>query len=335
MKIFESVAATVGNTPLVRLSRFSTQTSVNLLGKCEFMNPGGSVKDRIGFHMVSRAEAAGLLRPGGTIVEATAGNTGMGLAMAAATRGYGLVATMTTKMSSEKVNLLKALGAQVVMCPYEIPYGHAEHFMSRAKALAMEIEGAWYADQFFNPENVQAHYSSTGPEIWEQTHGKVNAVIAGMGTGGTLSGIGLYLRQKQSDIDIIMADPIGSVLKGARDGTEQLARPYRVEGIGGDFVPKNVRLDVVTEAIAVSDTEAIKAALRLFRTEGMFVGASAGATLAAATVYAKRPENSGKTVIAMLPDSGRSYVSTIYNEEWRLKYGIIVNDHEMQVSEAV
>lgn len=322
MRVCNDVSEAVGNTPLVHLSRFVGRDDVVLYGKCEFMNPGGSIKDRIGFHMVEQAEAAGLLRPGGTIVEATAGNTGMGLAMAAARRGYRLVTVMTTKMSAEKVNLLRAVGAEVVMCPYEVPYGSPEHFMTRARILAREIPGAWYADQFMNPDNVQAHFELTGPELWEQTGGRIDVLIAGMGTGGTLSGIGRYLRSRREDVRLVLADPEGSILKAVHDGEPPIPAPYRVEGIGGDFVPGNAHLSLVDEAIRVSDLDAIRAAERLFRAEGLFVGASSGAILAAALRFCSVPSNAGLCVVALLPDSGRAYLSTIYDPEWRLRHGL-------------
>jgi cystathionine beta-synthase len=320
MRICEDIAAAVGGTPIVRLQRLADVPGVRLYGKCEFMNPGGSIKDRIGFHMVAKAEAAGLLGPGGTIVEATAGNTGMGLAMAAALRGYRLMAVMTTKMSKEKVDLLRTLGAEIVMCPYEVPFGSPEHFMSRARALAASTPGAWYADQFANGDNVEAHFLTTGPEIWKQTGGQVQTVIAGMGTGGTLTGVGRYLRSVRPDIEIVMADPAGSILKQVLDGHPAVPIPYRVEGIGGDFVPLNADLSLVTQAIEVSDAEAIDTAMRMFRREGMFVGGSSGAILAAALRYISVPENAHKYVVALLPDSGRAYLSTIYNSEWRVSH---------------
>lgn len=322
MRVYENVSEAVGNTPLVRLRRFSGP-DVELYGKCEFMNPGGSVKDRIGFHMVKRAEADGLLKAGGTIVEATAGNTGMGLAMAAAQRGYRLIAVMTTKMSSEKVNLMRALGAEVVLCPYELPYGSPDHFITRAREIADQIEGAWYADQFANPDNVDAHFVSTGPEIWHQMQGQVDVVIAGMGTGGTLTGVGRYLRSRHPGVEIVLADPEGSILKAARYGEPLLPAPYRVEGIGGDFVPRNADLSLIDQAIQVSDFDAINTAEQLFRTEGLFVGASSGVILAAALRFAKQRRNSSKRIVALLPDSGRSYLSTIYSSDWRRRQGLL------------
>ena len=320
MRVCDDVSGAVGHTPLVRLRRFAGSDHIVLYGKCEFMNPGGSVKDRIGFHMIQSAETAGFLRPGGTVIEATAGNTGRGLAMAAAQRGYRLITVMTTKMSAEKVNLMRAVGAEVVMCPYEVPYGSPEHFMTRARELAESIPGAWYADQFVNPDNVAAHFRSTGPELWAQTGGLVDVVVAGMGTGGTLTGIGRYLRSKRTDVQLVLADPVGSVLKSVRDGERMEPAPYRVEGIGGDFVPNNADLSLVDEAIRIGDAEAIHAADRLFRTEGMFVGASSGTILAAALRYCNSPSYAGQYVVALLPDSGRAYLSTIYNMEWRRQH---------------
>jgi cystathionine beta-synthase len=327
MRICDDIAGAVGGTPMVRLQRLVGAPGTRLYGKCEFMNPGGSIKDRIGFHMVAKAEASGQLRLGGTIVEATAGNTGMGLAMAAALRGYRLIAVMTTKMSKEKVDLLRTLGAEIVMCPYEVPFGSPEHFMSRARAIAASTPDAWYADQFANGDNAEAHLLSTGPEIWQQTEGQVQTVVAGMGTGGSLTGIGRYLRSMRPDIELVLADPVGSVLKQSLDGCPTLPRPYRIEGIGGDFVPRNADLSLVTQAVSVGDAEAIDMAMRMFRSEGMFVGGSSGVILAAALRYLSSPQNAHKYVVALLPDSGRAYLSTIYSPEWRAAHQLnLAND---------
>lgn len=290
------------------------------------MNPGGSIKDRIGFHMVEKAEQKGLLKPGGTIIEATAGNTGMGLAMAAAVGGYKLITLMTTKMSTEKVSLLKALGAEVVICPYEVEYGHPEHFLTRARELTNIIPDAWYANQFTNTDNIEAHYLTTGPEIWEQTFGKVDVVIAGMGTGGSLTGIGRYLKEKKTSIEIILADPAGSILKDLKDDRPTQAKPYRIEGVGGDFLPNNVDLEIVDRAIRIQDSKAIEMAIRAFKVEGIFIGASSGLILEATREYLTHSENQHKNIVILLPDSGRSYISTIYNPEWRKVYNLIITN---------
>lgn len=320
MRVCNDALEAIGHTPLVRLSNFVGNGEIELFGKCEFMNPGGSIKDRIACYMVAKAESRGLLRPGGTIVEATAGNTGMGLAMAAARRGYRLVTVMTTKMSAEKVKLMRALGAEVLICPYEVPYGDPKHFMSRARALASETPGAWYVDQFTNQDNIDAHYASTGPEIFEQMEGRIDAVIAGMGTGGTLTGIAKYLRDRCAHVRIVLADPQGSILKSALEGHTGQSAPYSIEGIGGDFVPRNADLSLVDEAIEVADLDAIRAAEQLFRTEGLFVGGSSGVILAAALRYAQKTRRG--RVVVLLPDSGRAYLSTIYDPQWRSSHGL-------------
>jgi cystathionine beta-synthase len=318
-----SVREAIGATPIIALDRLAAPERTRVFGKCEFMNPGGSIKDRIAFRMVDTAEREGLLRAGGTIVEATAGNTGMGLAMVAALRGYKLVAVMTTKMSREKVNAMKAFGATVVICPYEVPCTSPEHFINRARQLARETPGAWYADQFGNRSNVAAHYESTGPEIWEQMGGDIDALVAGIGTGGTMCGAGAFLRQQNPDIRLVLADPVGSILGATIEGdVDARAAPYLVEGIGGDFVPPIAELDLVDEVIKVSDAEAIEIALRTFRTEGLFVGASSGCILAAALQYRERARRARARIVAVLPDGGRAYLSTIYDPDWRRRHHV-------------
>lgn len=312
----------IGNTPIVSLGRLANKLPNSVFGKCEFMNPGGSVKDRIGFAMVEEAERTGLLCDGGTIVEATAGNTGMGLAMAAALRGYQLIAVMTTKMSKEKVDVLKAFGAKIEICPYEAAPDSPHHFIARARAIAAQTPGGWYADQFSNEANRTAHYHTTGPEIWQQTDRMVDVLVGGIGTGGTLCGAGGYLKSQNSDIRIVLADPVGSILKQVLDREPPRSKGYLVEGIGGDFVPRLARLDLIDEAIAVSDREAISTAKRAFREEGLFLGASSGCILAAALLFSAREYDRRLNVVALLPDGGRSYVSTIYNPEWLSAVGL-------------
>jgi cystathionine beta-synthase len=318
-----SIREAVGMTPIVRLRRFAPGGGGELYAKCEFMNPGGSIKDRIGFHMVEQAERRGLLRPGGIIVEATAGNTGVGLAMAAAQKGYKLVVVMTTKMSEEKVSLMRACGAEVVVVPYGLPPDSPDSFINRAKAIAAERPGAWFADQFANRDNFDAHYTQTGPEIWEQTGGELDALVAGLGTGGTLCGAGAYLKERKPSLKLVMADPEGSIHQRVwESGDAGGARPYLVEGIGGDFVPPIARLDLVDAAYSISDREAAATALRLLREEGIFVGGSAGCILAGALRFCERPEARGLKVLAILPDGGRAYLSTIYNSGWRAEHGL-------------
>ncbi len=314
--VSDDVAAAIGNTPLVRLSRLAEGLPGRLLGKCEFMNPGGSVKDRIARAMIDDAERRRLLGPGGTIVEATAGNTGMALAMIAARRGYRMVATMTTKMSADKVGLLRALGAEVIVCPYDVPPDDDRHFIRTAERLACKIPGAWHADQFANPINTRAHFETTGPEIWKQSGGAIDVFVAGIGTGGTFGGVGRYLKARNPAIRLVLADPVGSIFAGLLNHAPVAPAPYLVEGIGGDFVPGNARLDLVDNAIAIPDALAIATAHRLFRTEGIFAGASSGCVVAAALAYAQREEAAGKRIVCMLADGGRSYLSTIHDREW-------------------
>ncbi len=320
MDIHDSIADLIGNTPMVRLKRFgrSFESKGELVAKCEFLNPGGSVKDRIAFHMVKKAEEKGLLKPGGTIVEATAGNTGIGLALAAALGGYKLIAVMSQKVSTDKVRMLESLGAEAIVVPSGTTRDHPEHFMNKAKSLAQE-DGAWLCDQFFNEFNIEAHYQSTGPEIWKQTEGQVDAIVAGVGTGGTITGAGRYLKEKKPSLKVILADPKGSMLKALVEGKEPDSSSYLVEGIGQDFVPGNFDIDLVDKVIEVDDRSSIEAAKELWQTEAMFVGSSAGCIIHAARQYLLElePEKEGRTmVVPILPDNGRSYMSTIYNPDW-------------------
>jgi len=287
----------------------------NIFGKCEFLNPGGSVKDRIAFHMVAEAEKSGRLKPGGTIVEATAGNTGIGLALVAALKGYKLITVMSEKVSKDKVNFLRALGSETIVLPGGKPISDPEHFMNRARALAEET-GAWLADQFFNASNVEAHYQATGPEIWEQMDGKVDALVVGVGTGGTLTGAGRYLKERKADVKVVLADPVGSMLADLVKGKDSSSSSYIVEGIGQDFVPGNFDMNLVDEVVQVNDEDAIATAKELLRTEAMFVGSSSGCIVYAALTYCRRLEGTGKNIVAILPDGGRGYVSTIYDDDW-------------------
>ncbi|MDZ4835556.1 MAG: cysteine synthase family protein [Candidatus Melainabacteria bacterium] len=315
MNVSDSIASLVGNTPVVRLSHFAEGAKFNLFGKCEFLNPGGSVKDRIGFHMVKKAVESGALRPGGTIVEATAGNTGIGLALAANLYGFKLITVMSQKVSKDKVKLLEALNSETVITASGKAWGDPEHFMSRAKAIAKE-RGAWLADQFYNQNNIEVHYETTGPEIWEQMDGKVDVFVAGVGTGGTLTGVGRYLKERNPAVKIVLADPCGSLLAAMYEGKTGTSASYLVEGIGQDFVPGNFDISLVDGAIQVSDEESVRAAKKVLRTEAMFVGSSSGCILHAAVTYAQSLPGDGKNVVAILPDGGRGYLSTIYNPDW-------------------
>lgn len=315
MDVSESIADLVGNTPLVRLSRFSEGLQFNLFGKCEFLNPGGSVKDRIGFHMVKKAAESGALKPGGTIIEATAGNTGIGLALAANLYGYKLITVMSQKVSKDKVRLLEALNSETVITPSGKASGDPDHFMSRAKAIAKE-RGAWLADQFYNEHNAEVHYETTGPEIWKQMDGKVDVFVAGVGTGGTLTGAGRYLREKNPKLKIVLADPAGSLLASMVEGRDGTSSSYIVEGIGQDFVPGNFDISLVDGAVQVSDEESVRAAKKLLATEALFVGSSSGCILHAAVSFASQLEERDQNVVAILPDGGRGYLSTIYEPDW-------------------
>lgn len=316
MDVSNSLADIVGNTPIVRLSRFGVELKHNLLAKCEFLNPGGSVKDRIGFHMIARAEESGELHtPGQTIVEATAGNTGIGLALAAAMKGYRLVTVMSEKVSKDKVKLLEALGAETIILPSGKPITDPDHFMNRARAICAE-RGAWLANQFYNETNVEAHYQTTGPEIWRQTDGAVDVFVAGVGTGGTLTGVGRYLKERKSSVQVVLADPVGSMLADIVKGKQSASGSYIVEGIGQDFVPGNFDLSLVDDTVQVSDAESVATAKKLLADEGMFVGSSSGCIASAAVTYCRRLAGEGKNIVLVLPDGGRGYMSTIYDDAW-------------------
>lgn len=321
--VLNSVRHAVGNTPLVRAARFAPDLGNDLLIKLEFMNPGGSIKDRIAFAMVEDAVARGVLRPGGEIIEATAGNTGMGLAMAAGAGGFRLTLVMTTKASVEKVELMRSLGVEVVIVPKECGPEHPDYFRNKARSLA-EARGAFWIDQFSNPANVAAHFEGTGREIWEQTEGRVDVVVAGIGTGGSLTGIGRYLKSRKPGVKMVLADPAGSILKDMLDcGSPGETGSYIAEGIGGSMVPHNADLSILDAAVRVTDAETVGATLRLFRTEGIFAGSSTGAIVAAAVRYCRENGLRDRVIVALAPDGGRGYLSNIYNPEWRRERGFV------------
>ncbi|MHB9090891.1 MAG: cystathionine beta-synthase [Chloroflexota bacterium] len=309
MKYASSVLETIGRTPLVRLARVVDDVKPLVLAKVEFFNPGGSVKDRVGLVMVEAAEREGLLHPGSTIVEATAGNTGVGLALAAAVKGYRCIFVMPDKMSDDKVNLLRAYGAEVVITPTNVPPDSPESYNGVADRLAREIPNAFRPNQFANQNNPRAHYETTGPEIWEDTEGKVDVLVAGMGTGGTISGTCRYLKERKPGVVVVGADPEGSILSG------DSPRSYKVEGIGEDFIPATFDRQVVDDFVRVSDAESFLTARRLAREEGLLVGGSAGTAVAAALKYAQRLDAS-KVVVVILPDTGRNYLSKLYSDRW-------------------
>jgi cystathionine beta-synthase len=305
----ETILQSVGRTPLVRLRRVSEGLKAAVYAKVESTNPGGSVKDRVAMSMVADAERRGWLRPGGTIIEATAGNTGAGLALVAAVKGYRCIFVLPDKMSAEKISLLKAYGAEVVITPTSVPPDSPDSYNGVADRLAREIPGAWRPNQFANLSNPDIHYRTTGMEIWDQTEGRVTAFVAGVGTGGTISGVARYLKEQNPDVRIIGADPEGSVLSG------DTPRPWKVEGIGEDFVPKTLNSQLVDEWLRVSDTESFHTARALARREGLLVGGSSGTAVAAALRYARRL-GSDQLVVALCADTGRNYLSKFYDDDW-------------------
>lgn len=307
----ETILQSIGHTPLVRLRRLGEGLKASVYVKVESQNPGGSVKDRVALAMIAEAERRGWLRPGGTIIEATAGNTGVGLAMIAAVKGYRCIFVLPDKMSSEKIRLLKAYGAEVVITPTGVPPDSPESYNGVADRLAREVPGAWRPNQFANLSNPDVHYRTTGYEIWEQTEGRITAFVAGVGTGGTISGVARYLKEQNSEVRIIGADPEGSVLSG------DAPHPWKVEGIGEDFVPKTFNGQMVDEWIRVSDAESFQTARALARREGMLLGGSSGTAVAAALRYARRL-SADHLVVALCADTGRNYMSKFFDDDWLL-----------------
>lgn len=304
-----SVLEAIGRTPLIALQRLAEGVPARVFVKLESANPGGSIKDRVGIAMVEEAERRGWLKTGGTIIEATAGNTGVGLALAAAVRGYRCIFVLPDKMSSEKIRLLKAYGAEIVVTPTAVPPDSPESYNGVADRLAREIPGAWRPNQFANLANPEIHFQTTGPEIWAQTKGQITAFVCGVGTGGTISGVGRYLKERNPEVRVIGADPEGSVLSG------DSPKPWKVEGIGEDFVPKTLNGQVVDEWIRIGDAESFQTARALARREGLLVGGSSGTAVAAALRYARRLSQSD-VVVALCPDTGRNYMSKFYDDEW-------------------
>ncbi|WP_202232092.1 PLP-dependent cysteine synthase family protein [Actinacidiphila reveromycinica] len=324
-----------GTTPIVELASIGAGLRHRLLAKCEFMNPAGSVKDRIGHHIVRRAEEAGLLVPGrSTLVEATAGNTGVGLAAAAAGR-YRLVTTMSSKMGPEKEAMMRAWGAEVIRCPYDVPPDSPRSFINTARRLAEGTPDSYYVDQFNNPWNAEAHELTTGPELVRQTGGAIAAFVSGAGTGGTFTGVGRALRAAVPGAQLVLADPVGSILASRARGGHARPGPYLVEGIGGDFVPGLLDLSLVDHAINVEDRDSVRMCLRLQREEGLWVGGSSGCAVAAAVRYAGTLTGPPATIVVMLPDGGSRYTSTIYDPLWRAEHGITEVDAEADAQAAV
>jgi len=316
MEIYDDVVAAIGNTPLVRLGRLHPPG--NLVAKLEFMNPGGSSKDRIALAMIERAERLGLLQPGGTIVEPTSGNTGVGLAMVAALKGYKLVAVMADKQSKEKQDLLRAYGAEVVVCPTDVAPEDPRSYYSVADRLTAEIPGAYRPDQYSNPANPQAQYETTGAEIWRQTDGDVGILVAGVGTGGTITGVGRYLKERRPEVLVVGVDPEGSIYTAASEGE---VRTYLTEGVGEDFWPETFDPAIVDRYEMVTDAEAFAMTRRVVREEGMLVGGSGGMAIEGALRVAR--EFPDELVVVIIPDSGRNYLGKIFDDEWMRDHGFL------------
>jgi cystathionine beta-synthase len=316
MEIHDNILSAIGHTPLVKLNRLVGPNDATVLVKCEFMNPGASIKDRMALYIIEKAEKEGKLKPGGTIVENTSGNTGMGVALAAAVKGYKCIFTMPDKMSLEKINRLKAMGAQVVVTPTNVPAEDPRSYYETAKRLHRETPGAFMLNQYHNPDNIEAHYKVTGPEIYEQTDGKIDYFVSGLGTGGTMSGAGKFLKEKIPGLKNVGVDPEGSVYEGYFK-TGKLTEPhvYKVEGIGEDMLCGAMDFKMVDDIRQVDDRQSFVAARRLAREEGIFAGGSAGAAVHVAVQLAKEV-GKGKTIVVILPDTGMSYVSKFHSDEW-------------------
>ena len=326
-EIRESALELIGETPLVRLSRLEPELRTPLVAKVEFLNPGGSVKDRPALTMIEAAERDGVLRPGGTLVEPTSGNTGLGLAMVAALRGYKVIAVMPDKMSREKIDTLRAFGAEVVVCPTAVPPDSQQSYYRVADRLTEEIDGAFQPNQYFNAANPEAHRRSTGPELWRQSGGGVTHLVAGVGTGGTISGVGEYLKEQNPSVEVVGADPEGSIYSGGE------AHPYRVEGIGEDFWPESLHREVIDRYITVSDRDSFLMARCLVAREGLFAGGSTGTALCAAVHVAHELDDPEAMVATIVPDGGRPYVSKVFNDSWMREHGYLADAGRHSVGE--
>jgi cystathionine beta-synthase len=331
----KNILEAIGHTPLIRLNRIAKDCKAEVYVKADYLNPGGSVKDRIGITMIDDAERKGLLKPGGTIIEGTSGNTGMGLALVAAVRGYKMVFTITDKQSKEKVDLLKALGAEVIVCPTAVEPDDPRSYYSVAKKLAREIPNSFYPNQYENPLNPDAHYQTTGPEIWEDSGGRITHFVCGMGTGGTISGVGRFLKEKNPAVKIIGVDPIGSLYyEFAKTGKVGKAHTYVVEGIGEDIFPGTMDFKVLDDVLQVTDRECFLTARNLVKSEGLFTGGSGGGCLSAALRLA-RGLPAGNLVVAFLPDTGMRYLSKVYSDEWMRERGYLDSEVPLTAEDVV
>jgi cystathionine beta-synthase len=322
MQYYESILGLIGNTPLVRLNKIAKDVKPIMLVKLESMNPGGSVKDRIGVAMLEAAEKQGFVKPGGTIIEPTSGNTGMGLAMAASVKGYKMIFTMPDKMSEEKRSLLQAFGAEVVVTPTNVPPESPQHYIRVAERLARETPNSFMPNQYVNKMNPLAHYQTTGPEIYRQTDGGLDMFVCGVGTGGTITGTGRYLKERKRKVRIVGVDPEGSIFYQRFQGKKEEAHPYFVEGIGEDFMPGTFDMSIVDEFVRVSDRDAFHMARRLAREEAILVGGSGGAAVVGALKVAERLEEK-QVIVTLIPDTGRNYLSKLYSDKWMTEKGFL------------
>jgi cystathionine beta-synthase len=328
-RIHDSILDTIGDTPMVRLSRIDPDLRCRLVAKLEVFNPGGSIKDRVALRMIEAAERDGRLRPGGTIIEPTSGNTGTGLAIAARLRGYRVIAVMPDKMSREKIDLLRAYGAEVIVCPTNVEPESPESYYSVSDRLTSEIPGAFKPNQYANPANPQTHYDATGPEIWEQTGGELTHLVIGVGTGGTITGCARYLKERNPDLVVVGADPVGSIYSSDE------VKPYLIEGVGEDFWPETFDPSVVDRYVTVSDKEAFLTTRRLAHTEGILAGGSGGMAVHAAVAVARELTDPAALVVVVLPDGGRAYLSKVFNDAWMAQHGFLPRTGDRTVGEVL
>ncbi len=322
MEVHKTILDVIGNTPLVRLNKVSRSVKPAILAKLENLNPGGSVKDRIGIAMVERAEQKGLLERGGTIIEPTSGNTGVGLALVASVKGYKMIFVMPDKMSEEKRGLLRAYGAKVVVTPTNVTLDSPEHYIRVAERLARETPNSFMPNQYENRSNPEAHYRTTGPEIWRQTGGQMDVFVCGMGTGGTITGTGRFLKEKKKSLKVVGADPEGSIFYPRFHREKEEPHQYKVEGIGEDFMPQTMDMSIIDDVIQVSDPDAFRMARRLAREEGILVGGSGGTAVHAALRVAEHLRED-KTIVTLLPDTGRNYLSKLFSDQWMRDQGFL------------